>query len=131
LPSPGGADTLPARTPSNEARLAIAPWQKRGTVLPYPKKISTFVLVFKPHKKDPMSEPPNPNQQDAEAEKSGALDQARQTYASVDNFLTIREDDGVPLMLFKILLRILGIILLILMSPFILLGLFVAFLAAF
>ena len=78
-----------------------------------------------------MSEPPKPSQQDAEAEKSGALDQARQTYESVDNFLSIREDDGVPLMLFKILLRILGIILLILMSPFILLGLFVAFLAAF
>ena len=75
-----------------------------------------------------MNEQPSP--QDAEPEKTNALGQAREAYQSVDEFLSVRDDDSTIVVIGKVLLRILGIIILILLSPFIFVGLFIAFLAA-
>jgi hypothetical protein len=77
-----------------------------------------------------MNEHQNPNPQDSESGKASALNQARETYQSVDDFLSVRDDDSTLVMIGKVLLRILGIIILILLSPFIFVGLFIAFLAA-
>ncbi len=75
-----------------------------------------------------MNEHPSP--QDAEPEEANALGQAREAYQSVDEFLSVRDDDSTIVVIGKVLLRILGIIILILLSPFIFVGLFIAFLAA-
>ncbi|MCB0556169.1 MAG: hypothetical protein KDD02_21665 [Phaeodactylibacter sp.] len=77
-----------------------------------------------------MSEPVNSQQGEEKTPKSGALDEARQTYQAVDNFLTIRDTDSTLLMAGKILLRLLGIFIMILLSPFLLIGLTIAFAAA-
>lgn len=59
-----------------------------------------------------------------------AIDKMKTTYRSLDERLAIQEDDGWAMVLFKIGLRVLGIIVLILLSPFLLIGLLFAFLAA-
>ncbi|MCO6476603.1 MAG: hypothetical protein J5I94_08270 [Phaeodactylibacter sp.] len=71
-----------------------------------------------------MSEQPNDNQPQGDA-----LQTARQTYKAFDNFVTIREEDSTLAMAGKLLLRLLGIFIMILLSPFLIIGLLVAFAA--
>ena len=71
-----------------------------------------------------MNEQPNDKQP-----QSDALQTARQTYNLFDNFVTIREDDSILAMACKLLLRLFGIFFMILLSPFLLIGLAIAFAA--
>lgn len=73
---------------------------------------------------EPMPEQPNDKQP-----QGGALQTARQTYNAFDNFVAIREDDSTLVMAFKLLLRFIGIFVMILLSPFLIIGLFIAFAA--
>ena len=59
------------------------------------------------------------------------LENARESYSQFDRFLTVQEDDSRLVAAGKITLRILGIIVMILLSPFLLIGLFIAFIAVF
>ncbi|MCO6489855.1 MAG: hypothetical protein J5I98_15670 [Phaeodactylibacter sp.] len=71
-----------------------------------------------------MTDQPNDKQPE-----SGALQTARQTYNAFDKFVTIREEDSTLAMAGKLLLRLLGIFAMILLSPFLVIGLLVAFAA--
>ena len=71
-----------------------------------------------------MPEQPNDKQPQRDA-----LQTARQTYNLFDNFVTIREDDSILAMACKLLLRLFGIFFMILLSPFLLIGLAIAFAA--
>lgn len=81
-------------------------------------------LFFNLKSSKTMSEQPNDNQPHADA-----LQTARQTYNAFDNFVTIREDDSTLVMAGKLLLRFIGIFIMILLSPFLVIGLFIAFAA--
>ncbi len=70
-------------------------------------------------------------QPDDKQPPGGALESARKTYNAFDNFVTIREDDSTLAMAFKLLLRLFGIFVMILLSPFLIIGLFIAFAAVF
>ncbi len=73
----------------------------------------------------------DPQQSDSDSKPSKeALDKMKTTYRSLDERLAIQEDDGWLVVLFKIGLRLLGVLILILLSPFLLIGLLFAFLAA-
>lgn len=70
-------------------------------------------------------------QPDDKQSQGGALESARKTYNAYDNFVTIREGDSTLAMAFKLLLRLFGIFVMILLSPFLIIGLFIAFAAVF
>jgi hypothetical protein len=57
------------------------------------------------------------------------LEEARESYQSIERFLTIAEDDSTLVVIGKVILRIIGIFVMILLSPFLLVGLFIAFIA--
>jgi len=71
-----------------------------------------------------MMEQPNDKQP-----QGNALQSARQTYNAFDKFVAIREGDSTLMMAFKLLLRLIGIFIMILLSPFLLIGLAIAFAA--
>lgn len=58
-----------------------------------------------------------------------ALDKMKSTYQSLDQRLAIREGDHIAVVVLKIGLRLLAIGVMILLSPFLLIGLLVAFMA--
>lgn len=64
-------------------------------------------------------------------DKDKMMDGARDSYRSVEAFLEHKEDDSMLVIIGKILLRIIGIFIMILLSPFLLVGLFIAFIAVF
>ncbi len=74
-----------------------------------------------------MEKEPSPDKKSA-MDKS--LGQVRAGYQSIDEKLRLKKDDGLPLLIGKVLLRILLIVAFILLSPFLLIGLIVAFIAA-
>lgn len=51
-------------------------------------------------------------------------------YESINQKLALRKDDSVPVLIGKVILRILLIIMMILLSPFLLIGLILAMIAA-
>lgn len=57
------------------------------------------------------------------------MDSARQSYSSFEDFVTPKEGDSALIIIGKVLLRLLGILVLILLSPFLLVGLLIAFMA--
>ena len=57
------------------------------------------------------------------------LDKAEESFKWWNNLATLNKNDSIALSLFKIFVRIVGIIVMILISPFALVGLLVAFLA--
>ncbi|MCB9283279.1 MAG: hypothetical protein H6563_04330 [Lewinellaceae bacterium] len=59
------------------------------------------------------------------------LEDARESYSQFDRMLTIQEGDSRLVAAGKVTLRILGIIVMILLSPFLLIGLLIAFAAVF
>lgn len=61
---------------------------------------------------------------------SEAIDKVKSTYQSLDELLEVKEGDRWPVVLLKVGARLLAIGLLILLSPFILLVLLIAFTAA-
>jgi len=67
-------------------------------------------------------------------EKKNAMDkplgQMREGYHSIDEKLRLKKGDSVPLLIGKVLLRIFLIIAFILLSPFLLVGLILALIAA-
>lgn len=72
-----------------------------------------------------------PTPQDDQPEKPGEAlaESAKNAYRWWDNLATLNADDPLWLGSAKILLRVMGILILLAMSPLILLGLFFAFLA--
>ena len=59
------------------------------------------------------------------------LDGASQTYRSFRDYVTIQQDDSTGVMLFKLSLNLLGLVFMILLSPFFIIGLTIAFAAVF
>lgn len=72
-------------------------------------------------------QPPDSNSSQAHEE---ALDKMKSTYRSLDQRLAIGEDDHIALIILKVGLRLLAIGVLILLSPFLLIVLLIAFMAA-
>jgi ATP/ADP translocase len=64
-------------------------------------------------------------------EQPKIVDEARQSYNKFEDFVTIKEGDSTLAVIGKILLRIIGILIMIALSPFLLVGLFIAFIAVF
>jgi len=58
-----------------------------------------------------------------------ALDKMKNTYQSLDQRLSINDDDSIPVVVLKISLRLLAVGVMILLSPFLIIGLLVAFMA--
>ncbi|MEM1325650.1 MAG: hypothetical protein AAGI23_06845 [Bacteroidota bacterium] len=74
---------------------------------------------------------PDPNEQPkAEPSKTTFMDKLTEWYERFNLFSKIEDDDHWSIMLGKIVLRIIGIIILIALSPLILVGLFFALIAA-
>ncbi len=82
------------------------------------------LVYFHPEIIRTMSEQPNEKQS-----PDDALQAVRKTYSAFDNLVTIREEDSTLAMAGKLLLRLLGIFIMILLSPFLIIGLLVAFAA--
>ena len=57
------------------------------------------------------------------------MEDARASYQSIDRFLTPAEDDSTLVIIGKVILRLIGIFIMILLSPFLLVGLLIAFMA--
>lgn len=70
---------------------------------------------------------PTPPPEEPVDSGSALADKAKDTYQWWDNLATLNENDPVPVMLGKIGIRVVGIIVLIAMSPLILLGFLMAF----
>ncbi|MCI5082359.1 MAG: hypothetical protein MRY78_11715 [Saprospiraceae bacterium] len=54
------------------------------------------------------------------------LDEVGSRYRSFNDYVAFRDDDSIAMMVFKLFLRFVGIIFMLLLSPFILIGLLVA-----
>ena len=59
------------------------------------------------------------------------IDGASQTYRSFRDYVTIQQDDSMGVMLFKLSLNLLGLLFMIILSPFFIIGLTIAFAAVF
>ena len=72
------------------------------------------------------------DQPDSEGKKvvDKSLGKAREGYQSINEKLALGKDDSVPVLIGKVILRILLIIVMILLSPFLLVGLILAMIAA-
>jgi hypothetical protein len=62
-------------------------------------------------------------------DKNKIISSAQDTYSSFDKYVSINEGDSTLVIIGKIMLRLLGVLVLILLSPFLLIGLFIAFIA--
>lgn len=73
-----------------------------------------------------------PNDKDTEGEKpvGKSIDKVKESYKSIDKKLALDKEDSMPILIGKILLRILLILVLIALSPFLILGLILAMIAA-
>ena len=69
------------------------------------------------------------NSSEKNAAPDQMLDWASRLYYRFDKLVSFYEDDSIWLMGFKVIMRILGIIILLLLSPFFILGLILAFAA--
>lgn len=76
-----------------------------------------------------MSNPAPEQQPGGEPSKVSALEEASQAYNAFNRFVAFRDDDSTLVMAGKLLLRFLGIFIMILLSPFLLIGLAIAFAA--
>lgn len=57
------------------------------------------------------------------------LDWTGQKYRNFNDYVAFREYDSLPVMAFKIILRFFGILIMLLLSPFLIIGLLIAFAA--
>lgn len=73
----------------------------------------------------------NDNESDQTYLHDKMLDGASQTYRSFRDYVTIQQDDSMGLMLFKLSLNLLGLLFMIILSPFFIIGLSIAFAAVF
>ena len=87
------------------------------------KSISTVVL-----KQTQMEQAPDPQDEGKMMDKS--IGQMKDSYRTVDEKLKLRKEDPLYLLVGKVLLRILLIIVMIALSPFLIIGLIFAFMAA-
>ena len=60
---------------------------------------------------------------------AGAMKEARQAYESFDSFVAVREEDSTLVIAGKLILCFMGIVIMIVLSPFLLIGLAIAFAA--
>jgi len=74
------------------------------------------------------NEKPTPEKKEKSTDKM--MNKAADTFNWWNRMATLQEDDPIYIGFFKIMLRVIGIVIMITISPFILLGLFVAFTAA-
>lgn len=75
-----------------------------------------------------MEQAPDPQNEEKMMDKS--LNQMKDSYRSIDEKLKLRDEDSLFLLAGKVLLRILLIIVMIALSPFLVIGLIFAFMAA-
>lgn len=68
-----------------------------------------------------------PNEEPAAVNKMLAATQS--SYRSFSDYVAFREDDPAWMIVYKLLLRLLGVVFMIALSPFVLIGLIVAFAA--
>lgn len=59
-----------------------------------------------------------------------AVKEAQKAYGQFEELVAFKEDDSTLMLIGKVLLRLLGILVLIILSPFLLVGLLLAFMAA-
>ncbi|MFZ2897900.1 MAG: hypothetical protein WA004_04720 [Saprospiraceae bacterium] len=69
--------------------------------------------------------------QQSEDPKAKLMNDARESYQRFEDIVTIREGDSALVKIGKVSLRILGITIMIILSPFLLIGLAIAFAAVF
>ena len=72
----------------------------------------------------------SPDPQDKEKMMDKSIGQVKDSYRTVDEKLKLRKEDPLYLLVGKVLLRILLIIVMIALSPFLIIGLIFAFMAA-
>jgi len=77
-----------------------------------------------------LSVPENNNPPKKEKSTDKMMNKATDTYNWWNNMVTLKEEDPIYLGFFKIMLRVIGIVIMIGISPLVIFGLFVAFAAA-
>ncbi|MCI4646576.1 hypothetical protein [Phaeodactylibacter sp.] len=75
-----------------------------------------------------MEQAPDPQNEEKMMDKS--LNQMKDSYRSIDEKLKLQENDSLLLLAGKVVLRVLLIIVMIALSPFLVIGLIFAFMAA-
>ena len=75
-----------------------------------------------------MEQAPDPQNEEKMMDKS--LNQMKDSYRSIDEKLKLQENDALLLLAGKVVLRVLLIIVMIALSPFLVIGLIFAFMAA-
>mgnify|MGYP005666333205 CR=1 FL=1 len=73
----------------------------------------------------------NPSEDDPQDPANKMLDWTNQSYRSYKDFVTIRDDDPIWTVIAKAALNFFGLILMIVLSPFLIIGLTIAFIAVF
>jgi len=63
-------------------------------------------------------------------ERSPLADFLKRVYKKFNLFSEIRKEDAIPIMILKVIVRIIGLLFIIALSPFLIIGLLVAFMAA-
>ncbi len=57
------------------------------------------------------------------------MDQTQRIYRSFNDYVAFRDDDPTWMLAYKLVLRFIGIVIMIALSPFLIIGLFIAFIA--
>ena len=72
----------------------------------------------------------NPRPTDGESQAvNQMMDQTQKMYRGFNDYVAFRDDDPTWMLAYKLVLRFLGVVLMIILSPFLLIGLFIAFIA--
>ena len=71
-----------------------------------------------------------PNEAEGEKPAEKSINKVKESYQTIDKKLALGKEDSMPVLIGKILLRILLILVLIALSPFLILGLILAMIAA-
>jgi hypothetical protein len=74
---------------------------------------------------------PSPDQQPNDNAGVKLVGKANEAYRKWDESLALRKEDSLPILIGKVSLRFLGVILMIILSPFLVIGLMIAFAAVF
>ena len=73
----------------------------------------------------------DPSDKDPQDPANKMLDWTSQSYRSYKDYVTIRDGDSMGVVIAKAALNVFGIILMVILSPFLIIGLTIAFIAVF
>ena len=70
------------------------------------------------------------NNDDSAPPEDGVLSYTKTTYRKFSDYVAFRDDDPIWMLIYKLFLRLVGIVFALILSPFVLIGLVLAFIGA-